>query len=87
MSRSSKWTGARRPPLLQKAAAVTGWLVVKLPEWAELAFGIPIILGSFGAVLWFKGFGPEDRELFRTRKKDLEQVELPAPGTSGSAPE
>ncbi len=89
----SKLTGERvspwRWPLIWAAAAalVVGKLVIMLPEWAELAFGIPAILAAFGAVLWFKGFGPEDRELFKTRKEDLEQVELPAPGTSGSAPE
>jgi hypothetical protein len=25
-------------------------------------------------VLWTKGFGPEDRELFRLRKKDVEEL-------------
>ena len=30
------------------------------------------MLGAFGAVLWLKGFGPEDRELFRLRKDDIE---------------
>jgi hypothetical protein len=49
---------------------IVGQLVILLPEWAELVFGIPAILGAFGAVLWFKGFGPEDRELFKMRKRD-----------------
>jgi len=61
--------------------------VIRLPEWAALAFGIPAILGAFGAVLWFKGFGPEDRELFRMRKSEIEHPDLPAPGTSAGAPE
>ncbi|CAA9520093.1 MAG: Membrane protein [uncultured Sphingomonas sp.] len=67
------------------AAAIVGQLAVMLPEWAELAVGIPAILGAFGAVIWIKGFGPEDRELFRMRKSDiagLSQAELPAPGTT-----
>jgi hypothetical protein len=82
--RVSPW----RWPLIWAAAAAlaVGRLVIMLPEWAELAFGIPVILAAFGAVLWFKGFGPEDRELFKTRKGDLDRIELPVPGTSGSAP-
>lgn len=36
-----------------------------LPEWAEIAFGIPAILGIYVWMLWNKGFGPEDRVLFR----------------------
>jgi hypothetical protein len=31
-------------------------------------------LGVFGAVLWTKGFGPEDRELFRMRKADVQEL-------------
>ena len=46
-------------------ALVVGWAATKLPEWAELAFGIPLILAVYGAVIWRKGFGPEDRVLFR----------------------
>jgi hypothetical protein len=48
-------------------AILVGWLVVQLPEWAELAFGIPAILLAYGAVIWRYGFGPEDRVLFRRR--------------------
>ena len=39
-----------------------------LPEWAELAFGIPAILGSYMWVIWKKAFGPEDRKLFQKTK-------------------
>ncbi|MET0179311.1 MAG: lipopolysaccharide biosynthesis protein, partial [Novosphingobium sp.] len=46
-------------------ALLVGWAATKLPEWAELAFGIPLILGTYGLVIWRKGFGPEDRMLFR----------------------
>ena len=47
-------------------AVVVGWLVTSyLPEWAELAFGIPVILAAYCWVLWVKGFGPEARVLFR----------------------
>ena len=76
-----------RWPLVWAAAAalIVGRIVLLLPEWAELAFGVPAILAAFGAVLWFKGFGPEDRELFRMKKEEIEQISLPTPGTRGGA--
>lgn len=46
-------------------AVLVGFLATLLPEWAELAFGIPAILLTYGFVIWHKGFGPEDRVLFR----------------------
>ncbi len=46
-------------------AVAVGEVAIRLPEWAELAFGIPAILGSYGWVIWRRGFGPEDRILFR----------------------
>jgi O-antigen/teichoic acid export membrane protein len=45
-----------------------------LPEPLHLVLGVPAILGAFGAVLWTKGFGPEDRELFRLRKADVKEL-------------
>jgi hypothetical protein len=45
-----------------------------LPQTLQLIVGVPLILGAFGAVLWTKGFGPEDRELFRLRKKDVQEL-------------
>jgi hypothetical protein len=53
------------------AAIVVGWGFTKLPpslEWIELAFGIPLILGAFGAVIWRRGFTREDRILFRSHE-------------------
>lgn len=50
-------------------AVLVGWLATHLPEWAELAFGIPLILATYGFVIWKRGFGPEDRVLF-ARSKD-----------------
>ncbi len=48
------------------SASVVGALAVRfLPEWAELILGIPAILGLYCWVLWHKGFGPDDRVLFR----------------------
>jgi O-antigen/teichoic acid export membrane protein len=47
-------------------AVAVGFLVTNyLPEWAELVFGIPAILGSYAVIIWRRGFGPEDRILFR----------------------
>jgi O-antigen/teichoic acid export membrane protein len=77
-----------RWPLIWAAAAamVVGQLVILLPEWAEIIVGIPAILGAFGAILWIKGFGPEDRELFRMKKEDIEDISLPDPTVGGDAP-
>ena len=36
--------------------------------------GVPAILLAFGAVLWTKGFGPEDRELFRMNKSEVREL-------------
>ena len=46
-------------------AVVVGYLATLLPEWLELLLGIPLILGTYGYVIWHRGFGPEDRVLFR----------------------
>ena len=77
-----------RWPLIWAAAvaAGVGELAIRVPEWAELLFGIPAILLSFGYVLWTRGFGPEDRELFKMRKEDIEEMSLPSPDESASAP-
>lgn len=47
------------------AATLIGTAATYLPEWAELAFGVPAILGIYGLVIWTRGFGSEDRALFR----------------------
>jgi hypothetical protein len=47
------------------------WL---LPETLQLILGVPAILAAFGAILWTKGFGPEDRELFRMNKADVKEL-------------
>lgn len=53
-------------------AVLVGWLATWfLPEWAELLFGIPAILGAFGWVIWTRGFGPDDRVLFRKNAATL----------------
>jgi len=39
--------------------------VQRLPEWVQLSAGLVAILGTFGALVWWLGFGPNDRLLFR----------------------
>ena len=46
-------------------AAGVGWLATQLPEWLELVVGIPAILLTYGAIIWFLGFREDDRVLFR----------------------
>ena len=41
---------------------------------AQLLFGIPLIFATFGYVIWTRGFGREDRMLFRMRKADIEDL-------------
>jgi O-antigen/teichoic acid export membrane protein len=50
------------------AATIIGVAATYLPEWAELGFGIPAILGIYGWIIWKRGFGEEDRVLFRKDK-------------------
>ena len=45
-----------------------------LPETWQLVVGLPLILVAFFSVLWVKGFGPEDRELFRLNKADVREL-------------
>ncbi len=54
------------------AASMLGIVVVALPpayEWAELALGVPMILGIYCWIIWKKGFGEDDRILFRRAEK------------------
>ena len=53
-------------------AAVLGWGATQLPEWAELLIGVPVILGIYGWLIWTRGFGPADRELFRKHPEPAE---------------
>jgi O-antigen/teichoic acid export membrane protein len=73
-----------RWPLVWAAAAaiLVGYGFTALPrafEWAELVVGVPLILLTFGIVIWNRGFTSEDRALFR-RHGD-EAPTLPAPGS------
>ena len=61
----SGWRWALLPAVL--VAGIIGNIVTRVPEWGELAFGIPAILVSYGLVIWYRGFGPDDRMLFRMK--------------------
>jgi O-antigen/teichoic acid export membrane protein len=64
------WAGA--------AALLVGLAFLALPprfEWVQLAIGAPAILLTFGSMVWYRGFTPEDRVLFR--KHGAEPPTLP----------
>ncbi|USI74220.1 lipopolysaccharide biosynthesis protein [Sphingomonas morindae] len=65
--RVSGWRWA----LIPAAAAGTavGVAALLLPEWLELLLGVPAILGAYGVVIWYRGFGQEDRMLFSLKAK------------------
>lgn len=73
--------GWRWPIVWASAAAIAvGYAFTLLPrsfEWVELAIGIPVILGVFGAIIWKRGFTHEDRVLFRLKSSD--EPTLPQP--------
>jgi hypothetical protein len=57
-------------------AVAVGWAVVNwLPAGAQIAVGVPAILGSYCLIIWHFGFGPADRVLFRKQdESSLRQV-------------
>jgi O-antigen/teichoic acid export membrane protein len=57
------------------AGVLVGGLVrYFLPQTLQLIIGVPAIMIIFFAVVWTKGFGPEDRELFRLRKHEVKEL-------------
>ena len=73
-----------RWPLIWAAggAVLVGSLFTALPrewEWAELAFGMPVILLTFGTIVWKRGFTHDDRALFRMKKGETIEPALPPP--------
>ena len=75
-----------RWPLIWAAAAavIVGFAAAQLPSWAQLAFGVPLIMAAFGITVWYRGFTDEDRVLFKMNKP--EGPTLPAPGTGPTVP-
>ena len=73
--RAGRPAGAGTSRGRRRRASSSAWRsAIFLPESWQLVVGVPAILVAFGAVLWTKGFGPEDRELFRLRKDEVEEL-------------
>ena len=70
-------SGWRRDILYALVAGLVVGVPVRLflPEFWQLVVGIPAIMAAFGIVVWTKGFKPEDRELFRLRKSEIEVLQ------------
>jgi len=68
--------GWRWSILLASAAGLAVGIPIRflLPQEWQLVVAVPAILVAFGAVLWTKGFGPEDRELFKLRKHQVQEL-------------
>lgn len=49
-------------------ATVTGYAATFFPEWSELIIGVPAVLVVYCLIIWYRGFGPEDRILFKMGK-------------------
>jgi O-antigen/teichoic acid export membrane protein len=76
-------SGWRRALVWASAVAtVVGYVATLGPEWGELAIGVPLILTSYGAVIWYRGFTHEDRLLFRMKEA---KTPLPAGKREGPA--
>ena len=71
----SNWRWALVPAA--SAAVVVGYVGTMLPEWMELVLGIPAVLGTYAWIIWKRGFGEDDKVLFRRNV-------VPAPDVSPS---
>ncbi len=58
-------------------AVVVGYAFTFLPEWMELLFGIPAILGTYAFVIWRRGFDDGDKVLFRKQVVPDPATDLP----------
>jgi O-antigen/teichoic acid export membrane protein len=58
-------------------AVVVGYAFTFTPEWIELVFGIPAILATYALVIWRRGFGEEDKVLFRKQVVPDPATDLP----------
>ncbi len=48
-----------------EGAGEVGWAAARGPRGAGLIVGVPAIMGIYVYIIWTRGFGPEDRVLFR----------------------
>jgi O-antigen/teichoic acid export membrane protein len=58
-------------------ALVVGYAFTFTPEWIELIFGVPAILGTYAFVIWRRGFAEEDKVLFRKQVVPNPATDLP----------
>ncbi|MCZ8368929.1 MAG: lipopolysaccharide biosynthesis protein [Porphyrobacter sp.] len=58
-------------------AVVVGYAFTWLPEWVELVFGIPAVLGTYALVIWRRGFDETDKVLFRKQVVPDPETDLP----------
>jgi O-antigen/teichoic acid export membrane protein len=63
------------------AASVVGFVATLLPEWLELSLGAPLILVTFGMMVWYRGFTAEDRTLFKMKGPEEPQFPASEPAT------
>ncbi len=68
-------------PIAALPAIAVGLLMLRAPEWAQLAIGPFIILGVYGSIIWRLGFKGADRLLFA---RGLRGKELPAAAESSA---
>ena len=54
-----------------------GYAFTWLPEWIELVFGVPAILGTYALVIWRRGFSDTDKALFRKQVVPDPATDLP----------
>ncbi|MBC7522781.1 MAG: lipopolysaccharide biosynthesis protein, partial [Sandarakinorhabdus sp.] len=76
-------------PILLLAALPTfaaGLLLLRLPEWFQLSFGLAIILGVYGTIVWRFGFKGADRLLFARSLGGAKAEALVADASSASSP-
>lgn len=59
------------------AAVVVGYAFTWLPEWMELVFGVPAVLGTYALVIWRRGFDETDKVLFRKQVVPDPATDLP----------
>ena len=75
-SLGARVSGLRWELVWATASGILAGVAVRLwiPQSLQLVIGVPVILVAFFAVLWTKGFTPEDRELFTMRKDEVREL-------------
>jgi hypothetical protein len=63
--------------LLQAVAAggLVGYAISWLPEGPAILLGLPLILGTYGVIIWKRAFAEDDRILFSKAKPTVAEIE------------